>query len=277
MNIFITGDTHADIFDTKERIHNYLFGGFDYGERMKKLYTYDSVENVVLIILGDFGGNFGGGREKTDIEFKKMLEDFGISYFVIRGNHDQRPSKLYNHRTWHMETLFEGPTYVENDFPHIHYAMDGPWVYNINGKKTLVLPGAYSVDKYWRLANEEKYGQKLWFEDEQMNEREREEVWKICENHNYKFDVILSHTCPWSKILRYSPNFSFNKLDRIDQTMEYLFDDIDQKVQYTSWFWGHHHDDLTFNYNGHHNCLMYRWIYNFDDEVGNFLHGYSNF
>ena len=44
---------------------------------------------------------------------------------------------------------FDG-TLVENKFPNIKYALDLPMIYTIDGKKTFVVPGAYSVDKeFW--------------------------------------------------------------------------------------------------------------------------------
>lgn len=264
MAVFVTGDTHGDIDDTHTRIQWRL-------ENFPPRTVDDNFiqsRDTVLIILGDFGGNFGGGRTEDDIKFKQMLEDMGITYFVIRGNHDQRPSNLFNGDTWHFEQMFDGPTYVENAFPHIHYAMDYPWVYNIEGNKTLVLPGANSVDKDWRLEYEKKLGVRLWFPDEQMTAAEREYVWTLCKLNDYKFDLILSHTCPWARI----PKGGVNGWGNIDNTMEYLFDDIDQKVEYKSWFWGHHHIDHEYNYRGHHNACFSYLINRVDKTMEKGLH-----
>lgn len=257
MRAFVTGDTHGEIEEFCQRIDWML------GRKDNDGFIADT--NTVLIILGDFGGNFGGEYLKHDIEFKQSLQDIGITYFVIRGNHDQRPSNLYNGDTWHMENLFDGPTFVENQFPNIHYAMDYPWVYNIEGKKTLVLPGAYSIDKDWRINHEKIFGVRSWFADEQMTPAEREYVWTLCRLNDYKFDVILSHTCPWARIPRYSPNIPIS--GKVDNTMEYLFDDIDQKVDYKSWLWGHHHEDEGYEYNNHHNACLYTTIKNFNRMI----------
>ena len=251
MNVFITGDTHNDLTDTKTRLEDWFNR-----ETVEK-------ENTTLIILGDFGGNIFTNTvyEKYNIDFKKMLESFNINYFVIRGNHDQRPSNLFNSEKWHFEQFFNGPVYVENDFPHIKYAMDYPWVYTINDKKTLVLPGGYSVDKELLLQNEKDFGIKKWFYDEQMTTAEQEYIWQLCNLNNYQFDVILSHICPYKYLPIKVPEFI---VTNDYKTMEKLFDEIDDKVTYRSWFWGHHHFEQFREENGHLNCCFYDSIDNFD-------------
>lgn len=115
-------------------------------------------EDDVLIILGDFGANFFFNHRDT--EYKKKLGKYKITYFIIRGNHEERPSICMNKNpnAWHMEEFWGNQVYVENDYPYIKYALDIPAKYEIptaqgDSIKTLVLPGAYSVDKYVRLAN----------------------------------------------------------------------------------------------------------------------------
>ena len=78
---------------------------------------------------------------------------------------------------------YDNVVYVENEYPYIKYAYDKPAVYNINGYQTLVLPGAYSVDKYVRLQNGWS-----WFEQELPTEEEMNDGIKICEEKNNKFD-----------------------------------------------------------------------------------------
>ena len=243
MKVLITGDTHGDFTKTRDRLHFFKEVG---------VITEDST----LIILGDFGGNFGGGKDIYDVEFKEMLEGFGINYFVVRGNHDQRPSKIFTGEEWHFETFFDGPTFVENKFPHIHYAMDYPWVYNINGNKTLVLPGAYSVDKGQRLQWESLDGGKYWFEDEQMDSAEIEYARTLCRLNDNKFDLILSHTCPESYIFR-PP---IKTIIPIDKTMERFFNELDHTLEYKSWFWGHFHETYGYEWDNHHNGCLYTFI-----------------
>lgn len=240
MAVFITGDTHGETIDTFQRINCML------NNEREREDGFVASNDTVLVILGDFGGNFGGGQSIEDIEFKEMLEEFGITYFVIRGNHDQRPSNLFDGDTWHFEQMFDGPTYVENRFPHIHYAMDYPWIYNIEGNKTLVLPGAYSVDKGWRIAYEKRYNVPIWFPDEQMTAAEREYTMNLCRLNDFKFDIILSHTAPLSKIPCGSFKFGRDIIDgyKVDTTMEELFDNIYKMCEFKLWAWGHYHESF---------------------------------
>jgi len=54
--------------------------------------------------------------------------------------------------------------FFEEEYLNIFFAKDGE-IYNINNKKTMVIGGAYSVDKYYRLGR--GYS---WWEDEQPSE-----------------------------------------------------------------------------------------------------------
>lgn len=116
------------------------------------------------------------------------------------------------------------------------FAKDGE-VYNFNGFYTLVIGGAYSVDKYYRLA----LGYN-WYESEQPNEKIKNDVRKTLKNYNNKIDVILSHTCPF----KYMPYEVFlenaNQLD-IDKSTEEFLDEIENNTKYQKWYCGYYHAD----------------------------------
>lgn len=57
-----------------------------------------------------------------------------------------------------------GKVWVEEAYPNILFAKDGE-IYDIAGMKTIVIGGAYSVDKFYRLSK--GYN---WFEDEQPSD-----------------------------------------------------------------------------------------------------------
>ena len=56
----------------------------------------------------------------------------------------------------------------------------------------MVIGGAYSVDKWYRLKMNYK-----WFEDEQISEEEKSFVEKQLEDKHWNIDVVLSHTLPY--------------------------------------------------------------------------------
>ena len=209
--IYITGDMHGDIQTFKNII----------GKITCKL------ENT-LIVLGDLGANYY--LNKTDKKFKNIISQYNINLFVIRGNHDANPANLN-----YMKEIekYKNIGYIEEEYPNIFYAKNGE-IYNIENNTFLVLGGAYSVDKWYRLEKGYK-----WFADEQMTEEEKQNFW----NKNIvKVDTILSHTCPYAN----RPIHLFlTQIDQstVDNSMENFLDEVKLKVKYKNWFFGHYHAD----------------------------------
>lgn len=124
--------------------------------------------------------------------------------------------------------------YIEPNFPELMFAIDGE-VYNFNDKKILVIGGAYSVDKFYRLARGMS-----WFADEQPSEDTKKKVVGNLEKMNWKLDVVLSHTTP----LKYEPVECFLPgIDQstVDKTTEIWLDDIENRLDYKEWYCGHYH------------------------------------
>jgi len=212
--IFITGDTHRDF----NRI-------FDFNER------FGLTEDDIMIILGDVGINYFG--DKRDIKFKEMLiSKLKCTIFAIHGNHEMNPENMnMQEKVWN-----NGTVYYEEEFPTIIYAKDGE-IYNLNGKETLVLGGAYSVDKYYRLSHGLK-----WFEDEQISNSVKDRCIANIENNNWKVDIVLSHTVPYN----YRPIdlfLSFIDQFTVDNTMENWLQYIEDNLTYEKWYCGHYHCD----------------------------------
>ena len=190
----------------------------------------------VLILLGDVGANYYlNGR---DTKFKKKLGKFGFTYFCIRGNHEERPENCAekNPKDWHQEDFFGNIVWVEDAFPYIKYALDQPAFYIMNGKSALVIPGAYSVDKEYRLQRGW-----TWFKDEQLSYIERVESYSLL---NRTYNYVLSHTCPVSWLPHIQDLF-LNQLDqgKIDKTMENYLQYVASNIHWDHWYFGHYHDD----------------------------------
>lgn len=190
----------------------------------------------ILILLGDVGANYYlNGR---DTKFKKKLGKFGFTYFCIRGNHEERPENcaVKDPDNWHQEDFFGNKVWVENSFPYIKYALDQPAEYKIDGKSVLVIPGAYSVDKEYRLQRGW-----TWFKDEQLSYIERVESYSLL---NRTYDFVFSHTCPagW---LPHIKDLFLSNLDqgKIDKTMENYLQYVASNIHWGHWYFGHYHDD----------------------------------
>lgn len=220
--IFVMGDIHGRWEPVR-----------DFYNKNKEKLNLDETENY-MILLGDAGLNYF--LNDRDRGIKGKLSKLPFTYFVIRGNHEQRPSILAqeNHDAWSTAWFWGNRIYYENDFPKIVYAMDDVNIYNIEGYKTLVIPGAYSVDKYYRIANGWQ-----WFEQEQLTEEEIIASRAFIGN-NAQFDLVLSHTCPCI----FEPTDLFlSAVDQstVDRTMERFLGEVEFGLDYQAWMWGHYH------------------------------------
>lgn len=219
---FITGDTHgrvsARILDLKEQYP-------------------DLVPNeTALIILGDAGINFF--LNKTDRKNKAIINAFNIYVYCVRGNHEERPQNIGIDDEW--DENVQGFVYSEPDFPFIKYFHDGD-VYTINGKKCLVIGGAYSIDKEYRLS-QAKPGASWtgWFPQEMLTKNERDMILEKIQYQHY--DFVFTHTCPISM----EPTdlfLDFIDQSKVDKTMENFLEEVRKSITFGIWCFGHYHAD----------------------------------
>lgn len=231
-------------------IKNWLVTGDTHGLVMTRLMNIDTAkyipEETAVIILGDAGINFY--LNKTDKKNKKAINNTGFTIYCVRGNHEERPEKVPGIHPAFDENV-KATILQEVEFPNIKYFIDGH-TYTIAGKTVLVIGGAYSVDKWYRLAragvtdklhpdytNSKKTG---WFPAELLTDDELEQIECNCTDNYY--DVILTHTCPES----WEPRDLFlSGLDQstVDKSMEKWLDDFKNHIDWKIWLFGHYHDD----------------------------------
>lgn len=155
--IYITGDKHADFRDV-----------------LYFCYTDNTTLDDILIVLGDAGINYFANEK--DVPLKESLKRLcPITLFCIHGNHEERPENIKSYKT---KTFHKGLVYYEEEYPNILFAKDGE-VYDFDGKSVLVIGGAYSVDKYYRLSR--GYN---WYESEQPNEETKNKVRDVLSKRN---------------------------------------------------------------------------------------------
>jgi len=212
--IYYTGDIHGDV----SRIADYC---------EKNELTKDDV----IILLGDVGVNFYCfyGDFKRDSKRKGILNSLGPTMLCVHGNHEKRPQNIptYTTKEWNGGTVLYEPEY-----PNILFPKDGE-IFDIEGIKHLVIGGAYSVDKEYRLLR--GCG---WWADEQPSD----EIKAYVEEQVAKkeVDVIVSHTCPY----KYEPTEMFlGGIDqsKVDKSTELWLDKIEESVRYKAWYCGHWH------------------------------------
>ena len=127
--IYLTGDTHG---------------------RFERIISFCERQQVqpesTFIILGDVGLNYYGDRR--DNRGKDKLAKIPITFFCIHGNHEMRPSEELGYQ---VKEYHGGKVWVQPEYPNLVFAIDGE-IYDFFGHSCIVIGGAYSVDKYYRLA-----------------------------------------------------------------------------------------------------------------------------
>lgn len=211
--IYVTGDTHGDF------------------TRIKRFCAENNTTlRDTLIILGDAGINYY--LNEKDRRLKEKLNSLSINLFCVHGNHEARPENIETYAI--RDTGYDGQVYAELEFPHIMFAKDGE-IYDFEGKEYLVVGGAYSVDKWYRLKNGGN-----WWPDEQPSDGTKKSVESLLSECQWHIHGVLSHTCP----LKYEPVEAFLpnlNQSTIDKTTEQWLDSVEDKLAYDYWYCGHYH------------------------------------
>lgn len=230
MQFFITGDKHGDFDDFIENFSR-----------------KSDLKNTGVIILGDRGLNYY--LNDTDKKRKERLNKVGCVWYLVRGNHEERPENISTMSEVY-DPIVKNNVYQELEYPYIKYLKDGE-VYYFGKYKTLVIGGAYSIDKEYRLlragysekdeliADPKKCG---WFKDEQLTAEEMMVIEKRWIGQS--FDFILTHTCPysWRPTDLFLPSIDQSK---VDSSMEKWLDSFKDKINWKIFCWGHYHVDRS--------------------------------
>ncbi len=222
--IYYTGDIHGSTIEI-----------VTFCERFKP------TKEDTIVILGDVGANYFGNER--DATFKAAFAKLEPTILCIHGNHEIRPQNIptYQTKEWNG-----GIVWYEKAYPNLLFAKDGD-IFDIEGTKHLVIGGAYSVDKAYRLAR--GYG---WWADEQPSDEIKRYVEQQIKEKD--FDVILSHTCPF----KYEPIETFLPgiyQSTVDDSTERWLDKIEEMADYKAWYCGHWHinkriDKMHFLFHG---------------------------
>ncbi|SHH19754.1 metallophosphoesterase family protein [Clostridium grantii] len=216
--IFVTGDTHG-LREDLVKLNTVNF------PKSKELTKTDYV-----IICGDFG--LVWNDSKGEKRWLQKLKDKKFTTLWIDGNHENfNLLEQYPVSEWKG-----GKVHFIND--SVIHLMRGQ-IYEIEGLKFFTFGGAQSVDKYHRKENIS------WWKEEMPSKEEYEEGLKNFEKHKWTVDYIITHDCcsNLKDILLYK-NAKRNELNK-------FFDLIETKVNYKHWFFGHYHEERTFQDNKH--------------------------
>lgn len=213
--IWITGDKHCE-FDSVEAFCN----------------KWNTSREDTLIILGDAGINYYTDERATQV--KEYLATLPITLFCIHGNHEARPETV---KGYELTNAFGSQVYVDPRYPNQLFPVDGA-IYQLGSQKTLVIGGAYSIDKFIRLQR-----RWAWFDDEQPSEAIKARTEAVLETVDWQVDTVLSHTCPKSQIPTEKVPPLADCFLPIDESTEEWLETLRQRLRFCRWYAGHFHVD----------------------------------
>ena len=170
-----------------------------------------------------------GGFQEAE-RLRNYVSDLGDYQRLIERYEEKEPGE----KLFVFNVTMQNHGGYEEAFPDILFAVDGE-VYNFNGYRCIVIGGAYSVDKHYRLAHGWH-----WWPDEQPDETVKAAVEARLAALHWNIDIVLSHTCP----RKYEPTEVFlSGLDQssVDKSTEDWLDSIEDRLDYKKWYCGHYH------------------------------------
>lgn len=255
MTVYVHGDIHGSALEVKSCLSQ----------------IKNPRANDVIVVCGDAGLEYGDSVQGSA---KKAMKKFPGRWLVLRGNHDTRYWRDHADDTekWHVETMFGNETLVQNKYPNIHYAKDEGGIYTLqgcgnenNGVKCLFVPGAYSVDKFYRLRNHYPYEY-----EEQLDYKEFSNLYDMAIESKDEIDFVFAHTFP----LKMEGKLSYLFMDGIDQSevsknsekwLDTIMGTIENGKRFKHYFGGHYHDDRELD--GKY-TLLYHNTVELEDYIG---------
>ncbi len=205
--VYITGDMHGCL----ERLYDRGFRRLKSGD--------------VLIVCGDFGYIFDGGKTE-----KQVIDFFSTRRFVtafVDGTHDNLNTINRCRVTyWHGGMVHR----IKGNLIHL---MRGQ-IFDIEGNKYFTFGGGESTDKDMRVEHN------LWWREEEPSPSEMADGARRLDEVGCKVDYIITHEPPSlvksAMLLRKSYNDRVNKLNG-------YFEEISRSCDFTHWYFGSLHED----------------------------------
>jgi hypothetical protein len=213
--IYVTGDTHGNQYKWVEQIAPVLSAG------------------DTILVCGDFGVGFWNGRYWSEEMFYDFLSEQAYTVLFIDGNHENF-AKLNGYP---VEAWCGGR--VHKIRQNVIHLMRGE-VYGIEGSTVFAMGGGYSIDKYRRTE-----GVSWWPQELPAAEEYRSALANLENVHN-RVDFIVTHTAPSESVYYLSTLRQLGiKRDVVEELpLTTFLDEIQRKVTYQHWYFGHFHVDV---------------------------------
>lgn len=235
--IYITGDCHG-------KFHKFTTEAFPEQKEMTK--------RDYIIVCGDFGGVWEPLEESSYEKYwLNWLEDKPFTILFVDGNHENF-ERLYRYPlvTWNGGCVHQIRSSVFHLMRGQVFFIDGCRIFTFGGagshdiRDGILDPAADAVKiRNWKRDPEKQFriNKISWWKQEMPSEQEMQEGIRNLEKWNWKVDYIVTHDCSDS-----TKEFLGDGAYACDELSSYL-EEIQRRVQYKKWFFGHLHDDRAVN------------------------------
>jgi hypothetical protein len=155
---------------------------------------------------------------------------------MFRGNHDD--PKYFN------------GTFAK--YKHLHLIPDYTVVEVIGIANVLCIGGAASIDRTYRISEELRSKNKLYWGDAELPVYDPEKLNEINSKYADNLQIIATHSCPTFAYPTTKQNISYwllidkdldETLDNERHTMDQIFDNLYEHQSFiTDWYYGHFHE-----------------------------------
>ncbi|MCL2705503.1 MAG: metallophosphoesterase [Spirochaetaceae bacterium] len=213
--IYVTGDTH---------------GGIDISKLSDKYFKEQTslTKQDYLIIAGDFGFIW---EKKVQEYWVNWFEGKNFTTLFVDGNHENFDLiNSYKTELWNNGKIHK----ISNSIKHLTRGQ----IFTIDNRKIFSFGGARSIDKALRREGVS------WWKEEMPSKEEYNEAIENLNKNDWKVDYIITHTAPTSIIhVMETDHEVYNKENELSDFLE----EIEKKVKYKKWFFGHYHLDKNIN------------------------------
>ena len=210
--IFITGDTHGDVYRFAEIQEQYCL-----------------TEKDTLIVAGDFGCVFGmGWRDEHKLDTLAKLP-YGILF--IDGNHECFP-QIFSY----PEDVWRGGR-VHRIRKNVLHLMRGQ-VFELEGGTVFTMGGGYSVDVDFRLPG------RTWWPEEMPSDAEYAEALRSLAAHGNAVDVLVSHAAPDETMRMFAQRRLIPHYDLNESPLNLFLENVRRTVRHERYYFGHLHLDM---------------------------------
>lgn len=191
-----------------------------------------------VIVAGDVGHPWRSDIEGCDRCVRDYLSALPYTVLFVDGNHEN-----FDVLDAMPEVAWHGGL-VHVVLPNVLHLMRGQ-VFDVCGRRIFVMGGARSTDRVWRTPGVS------WWPREMPDRREYDRALASLDACGWSVDYVVTHCAP--------ANFQsvLNPAYGNDELTAFLFRDVERKLSYAYWLFGHYHEDVCLEQKGYSaRCLL---------------------